>query len=57
MGLKKQEDDMINKSLESSIEKQKIELIKLRIRNKYYERDEVFDKVISEILYKVLKHK
>lgn len=48
-------EDMTNKRLESSIEKQKIELIKLRIKNKYYERDEVFQKLISEMLYSIIK--
>ena len=34
---------------QSSIKNKKIELIKLRIENKYYEREDVLQKVIQEI--------
>jgi hypothetical protein len=33
----------------SSLESQKIELIKLRIKNKYYDRDEILQKVVQEM--------
>jgi len=33
----------------SSLQDQKIELIKLRIKNKYYDRDDILQKVIQEI--------
>lgn len=34
---------------QSSLQDQKIELIKLRIANKYYDRDDILRKVIQEI--------
>ena len=34
---------------ESRLQDQKIELIKLRIKNKYYDRDDILQKVIQEI--------
>jgi hypothetical protein len=39
----------------SSLEKDKIELIKLRIKNKYYDRDEVLLKVVQEIYERDLR--
>lgn len=33
----------------SSLQDQKIELIKLRIKNKYYDREDILQKVIQEI--------
>ncbi len=32
------------------LEKEKLELIYLRIRNKYYEREEILEKVVREII-------
>lgn len=37
------------KTDEHSLQDQKIELIKLRIKNKYYDRDDIIRKVIQEI--------
>ena len=34
---------------QSSLQDQKIELIKLRIKNKYYDREDILQKVIQEI--------
>lgn len=39
----------------SSLEKDKFELIKLRIKNKYYDRDEVLLKVVQEIYERDLR--
>ena len=33
----------------SSLQDQKIELIKMRIKNKYYDREDILQKVIQEI--------
>ncbi len=44
-------------SLSSNIEEQKIELIRLRIKNGFYNRDEVFNRIADEILNKKLKPK
>ena len=49
MDFKNKANEMTNKGLESSIEKQKIELIKLRIKNKYYDKDEILVKVVQEM--------
>ncbi len=36
------------------LEKEKLELIYLRIRNKYYEREEILEKVVQEIMNREL---
>lgn len=46
---------MTSKTHTDEIEKQKIELIKLRIKNRFYDRDDVFDKVVSELIKKELQ--
>jgi hypothetical protein len=33
-----------------SIQKEKIELVRLRIRNKYYDKDQILENVADEIL-------
>lgn len=49
--------DMIGKQEQAGIEQQKIDLIKLRIKNKFYDREDVYDKVVLELLNKELKIK
>ena len=57
MDQKKKAEDMTEKTEISLIERQKIDLIKLRIKNKYYDRDEVFNRVVHELINKELKIK
>ncbi len=45
----------MKKELTSSMEKQKTELVLLRIKNNFYGKDEVLEKVASEILNKSIK--
>jgi hypothetical protein len=49
--------EMVGKQEQAGIEKQKIDLIKLRIKNKFYDREDVYEKVILELLNKELKIK
>jgi hypothetical protein len=55
MEQRKKAGEMTNKTNSDGLEKQKIELIKLRIKNKFYDRDDVYEKVISELIKKELK--
>ena len=48
--MKKKENKMNNLSQENSFEDKKLELISLRIKNKYYNKNFVLDRVVSEIL-------
>ena len=36
-----------------NINQQKLELVKLRIKNGFYQKDEVFNKLISEIIKEI----
>lgn len=49
---KKEDKRMVSKSNAMTLEQKKIELIKMRIRNKYYEKEDVLEKVVHEILHK-----
>jgi len=45
----KKGQNMKSEDERTSLQNQKIELIKLRIKNKYYDRDDILQKVIQEI--------
>ena len=47
--IKKNSDE---KKRDNSFQKSKYELVSLRIKNKYYEKSNVLDKVINEIVNK-----
>ncbi len=47
---KKKEDEM------NDLEQKKLELIYLRIRNKFYEREEILEKVVQEIINREVKY-
>ena len=40
----------------NDMEQQKIELVKLRIKNKYYENEQVLENVVHEILKNSIKN-
>jgi hypothetical protein len=41
----------------SKIEQQKIDLVKMRIKNDYYDRDEVLKQVVSQIVHQEIRGK
>lgn len=45
----------MKKEKNSDMEFRKIELIRLRIKNKFYQKEEVLEKVVTEILNKSKK--
>jgi len=47
--LRKRDTGMKEKSGQSDFEIQKIELIRLRIKNKFYDREEILLKVVQEM--------
>lgn len=48
---------VIKKDLNKSLEQDKLELIKLRIKNKYYNKEDVLERVASEIVKHEIKEK
>jgi|GEM_PF-6877347 hypothetical protein len=54
------EEDRISKAkkekLMKELEKEKLELIQLRIRNKFYDREEILEKVVNEIIHHEIKY-
>ncbi len=46
-----------SKSVTQGIEAQKLELVRLRIRNKFYERDEILRKVVQEMYEHEVRYK
>lgn len=51
--------DKVNKakSTSSNIQAQKLELVRLRIRNKFYEREEILRKVVQEMYEHDVRYK
>jgi len=45
------------KSTSANIEAQKLELVKLRIRNKFYEREDILVKVVQEMYEHDVRYK
>ncbi len=45
------------KSTSASMEAQKLELVKLRIRNKFYEREDILVKVVQEMYEQDVRYK
>ncbi len=45
------------KSASQGIEAQKLELVRMRIRNKFYERDEILRKVVQEMYEHDVRYK
>ena len=54
-----QNQDKVNKakSTSSNIQAQKLELVRLRIRNKFYEREEILRKVVQEMYEHDVRYK
>ena len=48
----KKADSMKKNRLQSDFEEQKLELIRMRIKNKFYDREEILQKVVQEIYEK-----
>ena len=55
-GAPMQKDEMGKKDAELSLEEQKLELIRLRIENGYYDSDRVLENVVSEIYKREVKN-
>ncbi len=48
----KKDKNMASGESTNDLEKRKIELIRLRIKNRYYEKEDVLEKVVEEIIQK-----
>lgn len=53
----KQDSEMKSKLGQSSIEYQKLELIRLRIKNKFYDRENILLKVVQEMYERDIRSK
>jgi len=53
----KKEIKMTQEVKDKNFEDQKLELIRLRIQNKFYEREEILQKVVQELYEQDLKNK
>jgi len=53
--MEKKADSMKKNRLQSDFEEQKLELIRMRIKNKYYDREEILQKVVQEIYEKNIR--
>jgi len=51
----KKADSMRKNRLQSDFEEQKLELIRMRIKNKFYDREEILQKVVQEIYEKNIR--
>ena len=51
----KKADSMKKNRLQSDFEEQKLELIRMRIKNKFYDREEILQKVVQEIYEKNIR--
>lgn len=55
--IERKENIMKSKPKGNTFEKQKLDLIRLRIRNKFYEREEILQKVVQDIYEYDLRNK
>ncbi len=55
--IKNSQKQMKIKRTSADIEAQKLELVRLRIRNKFYDRDEILRKVVQDLYENDLRNK
>ncbi len=53
--MEKKADSMRKNRLQSDFEEQKLELIRMRIKNKFYDREEILQKVVQELYEKNIR--